>query len=250
MFLILIAVALFAALSYAVTQSGRGSGSTSRETASLAVSTAINYFSLLQSTVDRLVVLGCAKEEICYAGGPPGVYTNVNAPTDESCHVFSASGGNLDYIAPPAGILDASHSAESGYGNLLLSRQASFDTAPVGGGTDCTNYILIPFVSNDACLALNRMNGHGSIPASTQTNTGLNLYGVATFNKTTPLAAEPFQDGGYTVECDVNGYDVAGSQSCGGATGCVRLADFAGIGSPVNIIYHAVMRNADVCSPP
>src|SRR5690554_5870450 len=92
LFLILIAVALFAALSYAVTQSGRGSGSTSRETASLAVSTAINYFSLLQSTVDRLVGVGCAKEEICYAGDQRGVYSNVNALADASCHVFSASG--------------------------------------------------------------------------------------------------------------------------------------------------------------
>lgn len=55
LFLILIAVALFAALSYAVTQSTRsGAGNSDKESMSLGVARLMNYGSMMQSTIDRM----------------------------------------------------------------------------------------------------------------------------------------------------------------------------------------------------
>lgn len=58
LFLILIAVALFAALSYAVTSSTRnGGGNVSSEQLSLGVSRLLNYGSQMQATVDRMRIM-------------------------------------------------------------------------------------------------------------------------------------------------------------------------------------------------
>lgn len=55
LFLILIAVALFAALSYAVTQSTRGGGgNASEEKTLLSAARLINYGSMMQATIDRM----------------------------------------------------------------------------------------------------------------------------------------------------------------------------------------------------
>lgn len=95
LFLILIAVALFAALSYAVTQSSRGGGSIDREeqminqAVSEQCSAAVNY------AVNKLkLVGGCAASEISYELDD-GSNANANAPADKSCHIFHANGAGV-----------------------------------------------------------------------------------------------------------------------------------------------------------
>lgn len=94
LFLILIAVALFAALSYAVTSSGRGSGSISGEQ-SLITSAQITQFSAsLRTTVLRMVLTGTNSASLRFdTSAPVGV--------DE---VFAKEGGGNIYQAPPANI--------------------------------------------------------------------------------------------------------------------------------------------------
>ena len=58
LFLILIAVALFAALSYAVTNSGRGGGSLDREQTELLAAQIVNQAAYLQTNYDRLRIVG------------------------------------------------------------------------------------------------------------------------------------------------------------------------------------------------
>lgn len=99
LFLILIAVVLFAGLSYAVTQSSRGGGSTNKETSKINAALVIQYGTILKNAVNRVSLInGCSTEELNFDGLDgtnllPG--TNPNSPADGSCHIFDINGGNV-----------------------------------------------------------------------------------------------------------------------------------------------------------
>jgi len=94
LFLILIAVALFAALSYAVTSSSRGgsnNGSTEKE--QLQASNILNYQASIKVAIDRMVISGTPVENIDFsrpedAGFDTAPYTN---------KLFHPQGGGVAY---------------------------------------------------------------------------------------------------------------------------------------------------------
>ena len=99
LFLILLAVVLFATLSYAVTQSTRGGGNNaSKESAQAQAADIMNRMALLETTVSRLRLTGgCKDTEIQLAS------TNPDTPPDGHCKVFDPAGGNItiSMITPP-----------------------------------------------------------------------------------------------------------------------------------------------------
>jgi hypothetical protein len=88
LFLILIAVVLFAALTYAITQSNRGNAvSMSREIADNRAAELIDYAMQIRYAVRKLVLIGCDVSQI-----------NVSAtgiPANSRCYVFSPNGGGV-----------------------------------------------------------------------------------------------------------------------------------------------------------
>jgi hypothetical protein len=94
LFLILIAVALFAGLSYVVTNSTRsGSGSISNETAKLDQAQSENCDVNIKVAETRLVASGrCTEAELNYVL-PTGLNDNPNAPADGSCNIFGPKAG-------------------------------------------------------------------------------------------------------------------------------------------------------------
>jgi hypothetical protein len=68
LFLILIAVALFAALSYAVTQSGRGSGDIQREQQLIQTAQMLQANAAIKTAVDRMVIISTAPGDIVSHG--------------------------------------------------------------------------------------------------------------------------------------------------------------------------------------
>lgn len=94
LFLILIAVALFAALSYAVTKSTSGSGTNvSKEKASLSAGVNDNCTASVEMAIMRVKQInGCDTAQISYEL-PGGGNANPSAPSSKKCHLFHPSGG-------------------------------------------------------------------------------------------------------------------------------------------------------------
>ncbi len=92
LFLILIAVALFAALSYAITQSSRGGGSIDRETQMVQLAQANQYVAQIQTALQKLLLTGgCDIVDISFENSSTSSY---DYGTD-ACKVFHPDGGGV-----------------------------------------------------------------------------------------------------------------------------------------------------------
>lgn len=108
LFLILIAVALFAALSYAVTQSTSGGGDARKESNSIIIGQISQYVASIDAAITKIKILnGCDNLEISFERSPfdgSSSYFNPNSPSNFKCHVFHPSGGGAFHSeTAPAG---------------------------------------------------------------------------------------------------------------------------------------------------
>ncbi len=162
LFLILIAVALFAALSYAITQSGSGGGSVDREQEMLAAAQIIQYVGAIEQTITRLrLVNGCSDTEISFENSTVSGYVNPNAPIDKSCHIFDPAGGGMRYVKPNNLWLDKSESASRNFGDYWFTGTNRYR----GVGTDAGNdtqpnarelVVYLNWLTKPICMAINR----------------------------------------------------------------------------------------------
>lgn len=160
LFLILIAVALFAALSYAVTQSGRGGGNIDRENTEIAASQITQYAELISQSVLRLrLINGCTESELNFnfdSDGDGNVnndagdsYNNPNSPTDLSCHVFHPNGGGVPFQ-------DLSQfSPTTGPQGILIVGTTSVEDI----GTPAPELMLVSVITPELCDVINRNLG-------------------------------------------------------------------------------------------
>ncbi|MEQ8403606.1 MAG: hypothetical protein RKE49_00815 [Oceanicaulis sp.] len=186
LFLILLAVALFAALSYAVTQSSRSGGKDiSEEDARLAASQIIQYATLIEQTVTRLRLSnGCRDTQISFAADSDGDgnwfdadddYHNPNAPSDFSCHVFHTNGGAVPRIQPSESKLDTAQSTGEGFGDVFFGPMrvryiGTFEANGYCGSADCVDLAyFFPYLKQEVCIQINDMLGVSGDP-STQPN--------------------------------------------------------------------------------
>ena len=142
-FLILIAVALFAMVSYSLSSGGPVKSDLSDEEAELAISDMFQYHTRIKQVVRDLRMLKeCADTEISfhYDSDGDGIletdgqddYYNPNAPADFSCHVFDVRGGGLSYKAPDIKLLDPA------YATAPFAQETVFATSRLGGSADPT----------------------------------------------------------------------------------------------------------------
>lgn len=145
LFLILIAVALFAALSYAVTQSTRsGGGSTDRETSILSGASMSQYPAGLRTSVVRMILGGIDILNVEF--DPPSAV----AGGDEAVSVFHPLGGGAVFQQAPSNLM-----ANGQPGTWFFN--ANWDIPDIGisgaGGNDLIAFL--PGVSLGVCRAVN-----------------------------------------------------------------------------------------------
>lgn len=156
LFLILIAVALFAALSYAVTQSTRsGGGSADREQSLLGSATLTQYPTSLRTAVVRMLLSGQDLKDLGF--NAPSEFASVNPDV----LVFSPDGGGAVHQSAPIDVM-----ASGGTG--LWSHNTNFYIPGIGrAGSDANTADLIAFLPNvntPTCQRVNNQMGIGSVP--------------------------------------------------------------------------------------
>lgn len=168
LFFILIAVALFAAFSYAVLGSTRGGGaSINKEKSTLLVSQLLHYPVMIRAAVSRMVLSGANIEDISIYGflwipddtGMP----DVNDPVlDEFSHlyIFHPKGGAVNYQNVSADVLESFNPPiHISHRNWLLPDVGTELAIPGIGGDDPEMAMLLPGMKPEICRAVNESLG-------------------------------------------------------------------------------------------
>lgn len=168
LFLILIAVALFAALSYAVTQSGRGGGDVGDDQMEMDVAQLFQFFGDIDFAVMRMMTInGCSENEINFDNDnyirnngaiamPTG--THLYAPADGSCDIFHQNGGALPFYKLPQKYVVTGHAGQWRSGNMYM-----VDAPVLDMGSSADELIVsLGHVSDSMCAAINEASGLGS----------------------------------------------------------------------------------------
>lgn len=165
LFLILIAVALFAALSYAVTQSSRsGSSDASSERGVISSAQITQYPAAIRTSVLRMIIGGVGADELYFnapadfgAGNP--IDDTDGDTTDENRSVFHPSGGGAPYnLAAPEVMADGAQ------GDWIFSADYQINLIGATNGTGAANDVIafLPGISRSVCRQLNEQLGIGN----------------------------------------------------------------------------------------
>lgn len=162
LFLILIAVVLFAALSYAVTQSSRtGGGDAGRETNLIGSAEITQYPAAVKTAIVRMIINGVTYEELKF--NPPSDFAGLGVALAEG--VFHPSGGAAAYSQSGSSSME-SDSPGTWYFN------PSFEVQYIGTSSaaspDGNDFIaFLPGVKTAVCDKLNEeSNGITTIPVA------------------------------------------------------------------------------------
>ena len=161
LFYIFLAIALLAALSIAVSSGSNNTASQiSEEKARLAASEIITYSDVLANAVAQLRLRGCTENQISFENNIESGYENPSAPTDETCNVFSISGGGVNFETLPEDILDTSETANAFYEHWHFD--ANHCVANVGTYNDSTCLdsesdllTTVHYLQESVCVAIN-----------------------------------------------------------------------------------------------
>ena len=164
LFLILIAVALFAALSYAVTQSTRsGGGDASRETTLVKSSTITHYPASIKTAIVRMLVSnGVAATALLFDA--PSDFSLLTTDALRAANVFHPTGGGSAYTMAPASVMANNSPGTWRFNGSNQILNIGSDTAD-----NTANDIIafLPGVSQGICERIHTQLGIGTVPPET-----------------------------------------------------------------------------------
>lgn len=225
LFLILIAVALFAALSYAVTKSTSGGGNADNETNILNAATITQYPSALKTAVLRMTINGAPEALLDFT--VPANVANLNSTALQDDNLFHSEGGGVSYQTASSKVM-----ADGNAGTWVFNAENNVLNIGTDGAPAAANIETIAFlpgVKQGICLAIVKEIGLTAIPVQL---TGLDIV----TQKVTSGANAP------TVQCDscvAASIITAGGDLDGKSFGCFE--NVAASGSYV--YYHVLAEN-------
>lgn len=169
---ILVAIALFAALAYAFTKSGKTSAdSLSVAQAKTGATEIVNYGNLLTRAVDKMRRRGCSESQISFASSVDAYHNNPSAPGDFRCHIFRSEGANMQPGIAKSNWFNPGEEVMIYY----TSSDAIQDLGTSCGNKSCSELSMnLWCIQKTLCDELNRQAGNAftTIPSG-------NLYGCA-----------------------------------------------------------------------
>jgi hypothetical protein len=194
LFIILLAIVLFAALTFSITRSQSTVNDTADpQRAKIAAAEILRYGKSLRAAVDTLRMNGISESDIRFAHAD--LHTDYGTPgANPTAEVFNIQGGGAVYTKPKASWLASNFSTQAIYGDwYFTSGTVNGVGTPSGGNghqdSDTTNEELImvlPYVTQSVCIAIAEAVGWDVSSGDVPVDTG-EVYvrdGTARFNGT------------------------------------------------------------------
>ena len=198
---ILMAVALFGALSFAVANIMRsGGGDPNREAMNLQSTDVLQYGDALKRSVQGMRIRSAEDSQISFETPLLPGYAPHTSCTTNPCRVFHPAGGGISYMPPPATWLDLTGSTQPLYGHWFFPANVCVEA--VGTGTASCNtdtedneelVVILPWVKRQLCIQINErlgiLNPGGEPPVATGAAwSGANTKFTGTFADGTVIA--------------------------------------------------------------
>jgi hypothetical protein len=162
LFLILIAVALFAALSYAVTQSTRGGGNADSESSLIDSASLTQFGSSVAVAVMRMQISGVDETNLCFYSGSNNATYNHASCADNNNNVFHSDGGGVSYQNPTNGFNDGTEWEFTS--RVQVFGQGTTTPLSAGNHDNAEFLILLRGMNQNICLKINEEMGISGIP--------------------------------------------------------------------------------------
>lgn len=158
---IFIGIIIFAALTFAISNSGRESIShADREQADLFATQILDYTGMIRRAVQMMKVDAIKDSDICFhhVGWGNNDYNHA-ACAETKNQIFSTDGGGASFQNPATDLLDVTRGGQPQYGAWYFTGANNV----TGVGTDCSpnadcNELLavLPYIKQSVCIALNK----------------------------------------------------------------------------------------------
>ena len=168
---ILVGIVLLGALTVILSRSGSSvDQSGDVEKLNVQASQILRYARSLEAGVEQMLLQGISENELSFANADSTTdYTNANCDdsTDRNypyCLIFDSQGAGLNYMVPNDRWLDASNSAETYYGDWLITGKSCIPEVGTGNtSSNCFNdikakelMVILPYIKKSLCMRLNK----------------------------------------------------------------------------------------------
>ena len=175
LFLILIAVALFAALSYAVTSSSKGGGNgITKDKAKILAAQLVQHGVMQEQAITRMILKGVPEHGVD-VGSPVSYPITANASCgNDICKLFHTNGGGISQSHLDEAIFDKSSVTASNPLIFKMNAYRAISVLDVGSTLD--EIMLVMFnIDENVCIEINRamgINDGGNPPTETYPGQG------------------------------------------------------------------------------
>lgn len=160
LFIILIAIALFGALSFAVSNMMRSGNAEaiSEQRASILADEILAYARDIRQTVQNLRISnGCEDEDISFENSIITGYEHTSPVARDECKIFHPDGGGLSYIAPIEDWLVTLSPVPVFRGEWYFGPVCAEDIGQAGACSEATKDVVmfLPYINKQLCITLN-----------------------------------------------------------------------------------------------